>query len=86
MDVDRSILIDQLGKYIKLTKIEFDIVNLLFNSPNRVFNRQEIIDKVWGSDVFITDRSIDVHIRNIRKKTSQNLISTLHGKGYILED
>ena len=86
LDVDRSILIDQLGKYIKLTKIEFDIVNLLFNSQNRVFNRQEIIDKVWGSDVFITDRSIDVHIRNIRKKTSQNLISTFHGKGYILED
>jgi len=69
---------------IKLTKTEFSLLYLLV-SKDRVFTRQELIDLVWGNNVIISDRSIDVHIRNIRIKIGKehgDMIKTISGKGY----
>ena len=71
-------------KKIKLTKTEFSLLSLLV-SKNKVFTRQELIDLVWGDNVIISDRSVDVHIRNIRIKIGKqhgDMIKTISGKGY----
>ena len=72
------------NKEIKLTTTEFSLLSLLV-SKNKVFTRQELIDLIWGDDVIISDRSIDVHIRNIRAKIGKHhgdMIKTISGKGY----
>ena len=72
------------GKKIKLTKTEFSLLSLLA-SKNKVFTRQELIDLIWGDSVVISDRSVDVHIRNIRIKIGKqhgDMIKTVSGKGY----
>lgn len=63
---DKTVAIS--GKYIQLTKKEFDILSLLVNSPNRVFSREEILSKVWSGDTHVLDRTVDVHIARLRKK------------------
>ena len=71
-------------KKIKLTKTEFSLLFLLA-SKNKVFTRQELIDLIWGDTVIISDRSVDVHIRNIRIKIGKqhgDMIKTISGKGY----
>ena len=55
---------------------------LLVSKPGKVFSRQEILDVVWGKDVFIGDRTIDVHIRKLREKIDDNYIKTVKGVGY----
>jgi two-component system alkaline phosphatase synthesis response regulator PhoP len=69
------------GKKIMLPKKEFELLALLASKPGRVFPRQEILDKVWGSDIIVGDRTIDVHVRKIRQKTGE-VISTVKGVGY----
>ena len=72
------------NKEIKLTITEFSLLSLLV-SKNKVFTRQELIDLVWGDNVIISDRSVDVHIRNIRIKIGKqhgDMIKTISGKGY----
>ena len=72
------------NKEIKLTTTEFSLLSLLV-SKNKVFSRQELIDLIWGDNVIISDRSIDVHIRNIRIKIGKqhgDMIKTISGKGY----
>ena len=72
------------NKKIKLTKTEFSLLSLMV-SKNKVFTRQELIDLVWGDNVIISDRSVDVHIRNIRIKIGKqhgDMIKTISGKGY----
>ena len=71
-------------KKIKLTKTEFSLLSLLA-SKNKVFTRQELIDLIWGDSIIISDRSVDVHIRNIRIKIGKqhgDMIKTVSGKGY----
>lgn len=75
-----SITIDD--KEINLPKKEFDLLALLASDTGRVFNRQEILNKVWGTDVVVGDRTIDVHIRKLREKIGSNYIYTLKGVGY----
>lgn len=72
------------GENVKLTKTEFDLLALFMRFPGKVFSRDNIIDSVRGNDVYVTDRTIDVHIMNIRKKLGKykNVISTLSGVGY----
>jgi two-component system alkaline phosphatase synthesis response regulator PhoP len=55
---------------------------LLMSKPGKVFLREEILDKVWGGDVVVGDRTIDVHIRKLREKLGDNYIKTIKGVGY----
>jgi two-component system alkaline phosphatase synthesis response regulator PhoP len=70
------------SKLVPLSKKEFKLFNLLFSKPGKVFTREEIFKKVWGSDVIVGDRTIDVHIRKLREKTDDQYIRTMKGIGY----
>lgn len=73
------------GKKMVLPKKEFDLLFLLATKPGKVFTREKILSEVWGDDVYVVDRTIDVHIRKIREKIGEKLISTIKGVGYKLE-
>lgn len=81
-----SFVVRKKGKKISLPKKEFKLLQLLANSPNKVFTRDEIFTKVWGDDVIVGDRTIDVHIRKIREKIGNEYITTIKGIGYKLEE
>ncbi len=68
-----------------LAKKEFELLALMAAQPGKVFLRQEILDKIWGTEVIVGDRTIDVHIRKIRAKLNANFIQTLKGVGYKFE-
>ncbi len=70
---------------ITLAKKEFELLYLLAQKPGRVFLRQEIMSQVWGGDVIVGDRTIDVHIRKIRQKMGVDCITTVKGVGYKFE-
>lgn len=70
---------------IVLAKKEFELLYMLASSPGRVFLRNEILNQVWGSDVIVGDRTIDVHIRKIRQKLGLDCITTVKGVGYKFE-
>ncbi|AZZ57996.1 response regulator transcription factor [Riemerella anatipestifer] len=67
-----------------LPKKEFDLLNLLASNTEKVFKREEILEKVWGNDVVVGERTIDVHIRRLREKLGSKSIQTLKGIGYKL--
>lgn len=73
---------------INLTKTEFDLLSLFIKSPNKVFTREEILNKIWGYGTIVTDRTIDVHINKLRKKIEQEnrVIFSSHGRGYYLDN
>lgn len=73
------------GSSIVLAKKEFELLYMLAFSPGRVFLRNEILNQVWGSDVIVGDRTIDVHIRKIRQKLELDCITTVKGVGYKFE-
>ena len=70
------------GKEILLPKKEFELLYLLANKPNKVFKRGKIMKNVWGSDVVVGDRTIDVHIRKLREKIGDKYFKTIKGVGY----
>jgi len=72
------------GREVKLTSIEFDIVEFLSRSPGRVWSREQILDNVWKEGKFIIDRAVDVHVRGLRKKlgAAKDFIETVRGVGY----
>ena len=70
---------------ITLARKEFELLSLLASKPGKVFLRNEILEKVWGTEVIVGDRTIDVHIRKIRQKTGVDCISTVKGVGYKFE-
>ncbi len=70
------------GKSISLVKKEFKLLRLLVSKPGKIFSRDEIINKIWESDVVVGDRTIDVHIRKLRKKIGSDYFKTLKGVGY----
>jgi two-component system alkaline phosphatase synthesis response regulator PhoP len=70
------------GIPVSLPKKEFELMALLMSKPGKVFLRDEILDKVWGGDVVVGDRTIDVHIRKLREKLGDNYIKTIKGVGY----
>lgn len=72
-------------KDIVLAKKEFELLFLLASKPGRVFLRNEILNQVWGSEVIVGDRTIDVHIRKIRQKLGIDCITTVKGVGYKFE-
>ncbi|HPF63658.1 response regulator transcription factor [Lentimicrobium sp.] len=73
------------GKEISLPKKEFELLLLLTSRPNKVFSREEIFSSVWGNDVIVGDRTIDVHVRKIREKIGLENIKTIKGVGYKFE-
>lgn len=81
IDQEKYLVIKE-GKEIILPKKEFKLLRLLASSPNKVFTREEIFHKVWGDDVVVGDRTIDVHVRKIREKIGINNIKTVKGVGY----
>jgi len=70
---------------IPLPKKQFELLRLLATRPNHVFTREEIFEFIWGNDVIVGSRTIDVHIRKIREKTGIENIITMKGIGYKLE-
>ena len=92
--VDTQIRIDNLeidpvkfevkvdGRSIILAKKEFELLHLLASKPGRVFLRNEILSQIWGNDVIVGDRTIDVHIRKVRQKLGLDCIRTVKGVGY----
>ena len=70
---------------IELAKKEFELLNLLVSKPGKVFTREEIFNKVWGTDVIVGNRTIDVHIRKVREKIGEGYIKTIKGIGYKFE-
>ena len=67
---------------ITLPRKEFELLNLLASVPNKVFNREVILKMVWGQDVIVGGRTIDVHIRKLREKIGDDYIKTIKGVGY----
>lgn len=70
---------------IVLPRKEFELFYLLASKPGKVFKREEILDKVWGNEVVVGGRTIDVHIRKLREKIGDDLFKTIKGVGYKLE-
>jgi two-component system alkaline phosphatase synthesis response regulator PhoP len=86
LTIDREkVLVLKGEKVIELAKKEFELLNLLVSKPGKVFSREEIFIKVWGSDVIVGNRTIDVHIRKLREKLGDNYIKTIKGIGYKFE-
>lgn len=74
------------GKEIVLPRKEFELLSLLATKPGKVFKREEILDKVWGNEVVVGGRTIDVHIRKLREKIGDNSFKTIKGVGYKFVD
>ena len=67
---------------ISLPKKEFELLYLLASSPGKVFSREDVLSRVWGNDVYVGERTVDVHIRKIREKIGEDFITTIKGVGY----
>jgi two-component system alkaline phosphatase synthesis response regulator PhoP len=84
IDKDRYIVMKD-GEEMTLPKKEFELLGLLASQPGRVFTREQILSNVWGNDVVVGDRTIDVHIRKLREKLGDNHFKTVKGVGYKFE-
>ncbi len=81
--IDRSsYTITIKGKEINLPKKEFELLFFLAQSPNKVFSRDDLLQNIWGSDVYVLARTVDVHIRKVREKIGDGYITTVKGVGY----
>jgi two-component system, OmpR family, alkaline phosphatase synthesis response regulator PhoP len=84
--IDRESYMVYKGKEeISLPRKEFELLFLLASKPGKVFAREEILNRVWGDDVVVGDRTIDVHIRKLREKLGEEFIKTVKGVGYKFE-
>ncbi|MDT8394521.1 MAG: response regulator transcription factor [Bacteroidales bacterium] len=81
IDKERYVILKE-GKEIYLPKKEFELLIMFTSKPNKVFSREEIMERIWGGDVVVGDRTIDVHIRKIREKVGLGSIRTYKGIGY----
>ncbi len=73
------------GEEIPMPKKEFELLSLLMSKPGRVFTREIILSQIWGNDVVVGDRTIDVHIRKLREKVGDQFIKTVKGVGYKID-
>lgn len=86
LKIDReTYVVTHSGKEINLPKKEFELLSLLASKPGKVFPRDEILNKVWGGEVVVGDRTIDVHVRKLREKLGEDYIKTVKGVGYKFE-
>lgn len=81
LDLNSRILATPEGDFV-LPRKEFEILQLLLSEPNRVFTREEIFQRIWGADVVVGDRTLDVHIRRLRRKIGDDKIVTYKGVGF----
>lgn len=81
IDRDRYVVIRN-GEEMNLPKKEFELLSLLVSQPGKVFTRSAILSEVWGNDVVVGDRTIDVHIRKLREKLGDHYFKTVKGVGY----
>ena len=84
LDVEKH-TVKYKNDFVSLAKKEFMLLQLLLSRPGKVFARQEILNDVWGTDVIVGDRTIDVHIRKLRSKINDNYFKTVKGVGYKFE-
>ncbi|MCB0396139.1 MAG: response regulator transcription factor [Flavobacteriales bacterium] len=84
IDQDKH-LVQCNGDTLELPRKEFELLVLLASAPGKVFRREEILDRVWGQDVIVGDRTIDVHIRKLREKLGDDFFRTIKGVGYKFE-
>ena len=84
IDIEKYVAIIK-GEEKLLPKKEFELLALLFSKPGKVFTREVILNKVWGDDIVVGDRTIDVHIRKLREKIGDSYIKTVKGVGYKLK-
>lgn len=84
IDRERYVIVKD-GVDVSLPKKEFELIALLASKPGKVFTREVILDTVWGGEVVVGDRTIDVHIRKLREKLGEDLIKTVKGIGYKFE-
>ncbi|MFC6998333.1 response regulator transcription factor [Rufibacter roseus] len=83
LKIDRTSFIVHRGdQKISLPKKEFELLAFLATTPNKVFSRDELLNNVWGNDVFVVSRTVDVHIRKVREKIGEDQIKTIKGVGY----
>ncbi|HBH25704.1 MAG TPA: DNA-binding response regulator [Cytophagales bacterium] len=74
------------GKQITLPKKEFELLYFLAQNPNQVFSRDDLLKNIWGTDVYVLARTVDVHIRKVREKIGDGFIKTVKGVGYKFEE
>ena len=84
MDLER-VTVSNGSEVLQLPKKEFELLALLMSKPGKVFKREEIYAQIWGNDIFVGDRTIDVHIRKLREKIGDDRIGTVKGMGYKFE-
>ena len=81
--------VSRKGKGIHLGPIEYKLLKTLIGKPGRVFSRDRLLDLVWGREVYVEDRTVDVHIRRLRKALNDSggadLIRTVRGEGYAID-
>lgn len=85
IDRDRYLVFrktDEGEKELRFPRKEFELLYFLASHPGKVFSRQELLDEVWGPDVYVVDRTVDVHVRKIREKVGSAYIETVKGVGY----
>ena len=85
MDRERFLVVKD-GVDLVLPKKEFELLALLHSKPNKVFTREEIFSAIWGDNIIVGDRTIDVHIRKLREKIGDDYIKTIKGVGYKFVD
>ncbi len=85
IDRERYLIIFN-GKEMAVPRKEFELIYLLASKPGKVFKRDEILNEIWGRDIIVGDRTIDVHIRKLREKLGEDLIKTVKGIGYKFEE
>ena len=84
--IDREqYLVHRKDEKFILPRKEFELLSLLASKPGKVFTRDEILDRVWGNDIIVGDRTIDVHVRKLREKLGEENIKTVKGIGYKFE-
>ena len=87
LSIDRkNYSVTQEGKSVILPKKEFELLFFLAQSPNKVFSREELLHKIWGADIYVLERTVDVHVRKLREKLGDGFIKTLKGVGYMFTD
>ncbi len=85
IDRDRYLVFrrtDDEKEDMRLPRKEFELLYFMASHPGKVFSRQELLDDVWGTDVYVVDRTVDVHVRKIREKIGSDYIETVKGVGY----
>jgi two-component system, OmpR family, alkaline phosphatase synthesis response regulator PhoP len=83
LTIDRSSYTIKVNdKEVNLPKKEFELLYFLAQNPNKVFSREELLQNIWGTDVYVLARTVDVHIRKVREKIGEEYITTVKGVGY----